>query len=187
MLSVIASPMSTPAEKFEILRVDYALPHSPEVVAAFKKGLAGGAEDLKEKLQGELIRFGDLSELSPVVNLLLTAGAAESERVWLLYVIGNRITDHRAIPALRPLLRADDSAVRAAAAQALWHIADRTAVSDLSNALRDPDAQVRFYAVRACADIAAEPGWGGPGEAEFQQHQQKYLAHWQEWAKAQSQ
>jgi hypothetical protein len=43
---------------------------------------------------------------------------------------------------------------------------------------------VRFYAVRACADIAAEAGWGGPSESEFHERQQKYLTHWEGWVKS---
>ena len=72
------------------------------------------------------------------------------------------------------------------AVEALWHIADPNTVPELLRSLQDPDEQVRFYAVRAFADIANEPGWGGPGESEFRNRQQEYLEHWQEWAKAQS-
>jgi HEAT repeat protein len=73
--------------------------------------------------------------------------------------------------------------MREAAAQALWHIGHPAAVRSLARALEDPDGLVRFYAVRGCADIAQEVGWGGPGESEFQEHEQQYLAHWRSWAK----
>jgi hypothetical protein len=53
--------------------------------------------------------------------------------------------------------------------------------------LEDPDEKVQFYAVRGLSDIANEYGWGGPGETEFHEHAQKYLTHWQEWAKNQVQ
>jgi hypothetical protein len=121
--------------------------------------------------------------LPDVANLLLTHTASVDQRTWLLYVIGNRVKDRRAIPALEPLLRSGDSSIREAAAEALWHIADTAAVPELVKSLHDPDEQVRFYAVRALSDIANEPGWGGPGESEFHERQQEYLTHWQNWGK----
>ena len=184
MAAVIASATASANEKSQILQVDYALPVNDEVVAAFREGLANAQEpELRQRLQGELIRFGDISELPEVARLLVASTATANQRIWLLYVIGNRVSDRRAIPALEPLLRSGDSSLRATAVEALWHIADPTAVHELLKSLQDPSEQVRFYAVRAFSDIANEPGWGGPSESEFQQHQQKYLTHWQEWAK----
>jgi hypothetical protein len=186
MLAVIASSSATPAEKSEILRVDYTLPSNSESIAAFKSALGTVVDpDLKQRLQGELIRLGDISEVPDVAHTLLSNLATENQRVWLLYVIGNDLANSRAIPALQPLLRANDDSIREAATEALWHIADFAAVPSLAKALEDPDAQVRFYAVRGCADIAKETGWGGPGESEFHEHQQEYLTHWKDWAKSQ--
>jgi hypothetical protein len=85
---------------------------------------------------------------------------------------------------LKPLLRSSDESIREAAVEALWHIADPASVPILAKSLTDADEQVRFYAVRACSDIANETDWGGPGESEFHKHQQKYLSHWQQWAKS---
>jgi hypothetical protein len=184
MLGVIASPTTT-NEKLEILRFDYALPEGASTITALKLGLTNsGDEDLVQRIEGELIRFGDLSELPNVVSLLLSDSAASNERVWLLYIIGNEITSARAIPSLQRLLRSANDAGREAAAQALWHIATPSAVPILAAALEDPDQSVRFYAVRGCADIARESGWGGPGEAEFHEHEQQYLEHWKSWAKS---
>lgn len=186
MLNVISSPNTSASEKSEILRIDYALPRSAEVVEAFRAGVANTQEpDLRQRLQGELISFGDLVELPNIVALLLNNTATADERTWLLYVVGNRIRDSRAIVELRPLLRSNDARLREAAAQALWNIGDSAALKDLAFALHDPDPQVRFYTVRALSDIANEPGWGGPGESQFREHEQEYLTHWQNWAKVQ--
>lgn len=183
MLSVVASPNASLSEKSEILRVDYALPSNDAVTLALKEALPNAAEpDFRQRLQGELIRFGDVSELPSVAHLLLTNQATENQRRWLLYVIANRVNDRRAIPALKPLIQATDNSLREAAFEALWHIADATTVPDLARALQDPDEQIRFYSVRALSDIVNELGWGGPSEPEFREHQEKYLTHWKEWA-----
>jgi hypothetical protein len=185
MLAVIASAQTSSAEKSEVLRVDYAFPVSEEAVAEFRKGLANAHEpELRQRLQGNLISFGDMTELPNVVNLLLKSEATENQKIWLLYVIGNRLNDPRSLPVLQPLLRAGNNPLRETAVEALWHIADVAAIPALLVALQDPDEEVRFYAVRALSDIAKEPGWGGPSQSEFREHQQEYLAHWQNWAKS---
>lgn len=184
MLAVVASSTASIEEKSEILRVDYALPINTDVVAAFRAALTNTDEpDFRQRLEGELICFGDISELPKVASLLLGNRTTENQRGWLLYVIGNRIKDRRAISSLQPLLRSADSGIREAAVEALWHIADPESIPSLAAALDDPDLQVRFYAVRAFSNIANENGWGGPSESEFREHQQKYLSHWQQWAK----
>jgi hypothetical protein len=188
MLAVIASSSTDATQKSEILRFDYALPRGDRTIDALKSGLtSAGDEDLRQRLEGELVHFGDTSELPNIVSLLLRNAAAINQRVWLLYVIGNNVTDPLAVPALQPLLGSTDNQMREAAAQALWHIGHPAAVQSLARALEDPDVSVRFYAVRGCADLANEFGWGGPSESEFQEHEQRYLAHWRAWAKTQGQ
>ena len=185
MLAVLASPTTSFEDKSEILRVDYALPHTNDVIAAFREALSSAAEpDFRQRLQGELIYFGDIHELPSVAQLLLSNLATKSQKGWLLYAIGNHVSDRRAVSALEPLLRSSDESIREAAVEALWHIADPASIPILANCLTDADEQVRFYAVRAFSDIANETDWGGPGEFEFHQHQQKYLSHWQQWAKS---
>jgi hypothetical protein len=184
MLAVIASPIVSSDEKTQILQVDYALPANVEVVNAFREGMINAREpDLRRRLQSEIIQFGDVTELPEVVRLLLANSVSADQKMAFLYVIGNHVNDRRAIPTLDPLLRSGDSSLRVAAAEALWHIADRSEVSALLKSLQDSDEQVRYYVVRALSDIVNEPGWGGPGESEFRQDQQKYLTHWQDWAR----
>lgn len=182
MLAVLASTSTSSSEKYEILRVDYALPRDEETVAALRKGLNASIDrELSEKIQGELIRFGDLTQLSAAGNLLVGNSATENGRNWLLYVIGNEVRDPHAIAGLKALLSSSDDSIREAAVEALWHIASPVAIPALAQKLEDRDEKVRFYAVRGLSDIANEYGWGGPTESEFQQHQQKYIAHWEAW------
>jgi HEAT repeats len=188
MLAVLASTTTLTSEKYEILRVDYALPRNEKTVAALRKSLSISADrELTEKLQGELIRFGDLGQLPGAADLLLKNTGTQNGREWLLYVIANHVKDVRAVHAVDPLLNSPDDSVREAAVQALWHISAQPAVPALVQKLKDPDERVRFYAVRGLSDIANEYGWGGPSEPEFHEHAQKYLTHWEEWAKNRAQ
>jgi hypothetical protein len=188
MLAVLASTTASSSDKYEILRVDYALLSNEETITALRKGLSVSADrGLTEKLQGELIRFGDLSQLPEAANLLSNNSATENGREWLLYIIGNCVKDARAVHAIDPLLSSPEDSVREAGVEALWHIGAPAAVPALVQKLEDPDEKVRFYAVRGLSDIANEDGWGGPTEGEFHEHAQKYLTHWQEWVKNRAQ
>ena len=185
MLAVVASPTTSFEEKSEIMRVDYALPPTNDVRAAFREALPSAAEpDFRQRLQGELIYFGDIHELPSVAQLLLNDLATKSQKGWLLYAIGNHVSDRHAVSALEPLLHSSDESIREAAVEALWHIADPASIPILAKCLTDADEQVRFYAVRAFCDIANETDWGGPSESWFHTHQQKYLSHWQQWAQS---
>jgi hypothetical protein len=188
MLAVLASASTSSSEKYEILRIDYALPRNEKTIAALRKGLSVSIDsELSENLLGELIRAGDLRQLPVAGDLLLRNSASPNGRRWLLDAIANHVKDPRAVPALQRLLTSPDDSVREAAVEALWHIAAPVAVPALVQKLEDPDEKVQFYAVRGLSDIANEYGWGGPGETEFHEHAQKYLTHWQEWAKNQVQ
>ncbi|MGB6193255.1 MAG: HEAT repeat domain-containing protein [Terracidiphilus sp.] len=184
MLAVLASTTASDSDKYEILRVDYALPSNEKTIAAVRKALDASTDrELNEKLQGELIYFGDLSHLPEAASLLSENQATQNGRAWLLYVIGNRVRDLRAVQAIAPLLNSPDNSVREAAVEALWHIGAPAAVPTLVQKLDDPDEKVRFYAVRGLSDIENQYGWGGPSESEFHGNAQKYLNHWQEWSK----
>jgi hypothetical protein len=184
MLRVLESPEASTSDKYQILGIDDALPADGKTVGALRRALTSSRDDpeFAEKVQGELIRFGDISELPNIANLLLEGTATQSGREWLLYTTGNHLKAPQAVPALRSLLRAPDDSVREAATQALWHINDRSTIDLLIKSLDDPDEKVRFYAVRGLSDIVNEVGWGGPSESEFHDHQQKYGTHWKEWA-----
>lgn len=189
MLAVLASPNTSRSEKYEILRIYYALPNNEEMIAALRKGLAASAKDpeLSVRLEGELIRFGDLNQLPTIVNQVTQHITTATGRELLLSVIGNFIRDARAVHDLEPLLSSPDDSVREAAVEALWHIGTPVVVPTLVQKLDDPDEKVQFYAVRGLSDVANEYGWGGPTEGEFHEHGQKYLTHWRKWAKGRAQ
>lgn len=185
MLAVLASANTSSSEKYEILRIYYALPSNEKTIAALRKGLATSPTDLElsVRLEGELIRFGDLSQLPTIVNQVTQHLTTSAGRELLLYVIGNFLQNARAVHDLDPLLSSPDDAVREATVEALWHIGTPVVVPALVQKLADPSEKVQYYAVRGLSDIANEYGWGGPSEEEFHEHGQKYLTHWREWAK----
>lgn len=188
MLAVLASNATSSSEKYEILRVDYALPGNQKTVGALRKALSTSTDrTLSERLLGELICFADQTQLSATLDLLSNNSATQDGREWLLYVIGNHVQNAGAVPTLVRLLNSPSDSVREAVVEALWHIGTPTAVPALVHELEDQDEKVQFYAVRGLSDIANEYGWGGPSEGEFHEHTQKYLEHWQEWAKNRAQ
>lgn len=186
MLAVLASPTASISEKYGILRVDYELPRDEMTIAELRKGVSATANrELRERLRGELIRVGDMNELPEVVDLLSRGLATENGKKWFLYVIAWEVKNPCAVSGLQPLLSSPEDDIREAAVEALWHMGTEAAVPALARMLWDPHEMVRFYAVRGLADIANEYGWGGPSEGEFQEHEQKYLTHWREWAEKQ--
>jgi hypothetical protein len=179
---VLSSTTATQAQKWTVLARARGIPN----VESFKRSLRAGLNsaddaDLKNRIQAELISRDDPSQLTVSVDSLLTGSLTDQQRQRLLLVIENDVKNPKSVPAITRLLRSHDPPSRRAAAEALWHTASSDAIPDLLRILQDPDQEVRFYAVRALSDIANEPGWGGPGESEFQEHQQQYLTHWQKW------
>lgn len=181
---VISSPAATQAQKWTVLARARGIPDMEPFKLYLQAGLdTAGNADLKYRIQAELISRGDLSELSSSVDLLLGGTLTDDQRQTFLLTIANNVKNPKSVPAITRLLRSTDPLSRRAAAEALWHIASPNAIPELVRILEDPDQKVRFYAVRALSDIANEPGWGGPGESEFQERQQEYLTHWRNWAK----
>jgi hypothetical protein len=183
MAEVIASDTASANEKAQILQSSYALPASREVINAFRQGmLNAGQDELKRRFQIEMIRLGDISQLPEVAQMLLANSVSPNEKFGFLYVIGNWVKDPHAIPAMESLLAASDSAIRSAAMGALWHIGSPKATAALVSGLNDPNQNVRYSAVRGLAEINGELQWN-PSVSEFQEHEQRYLAHWREWGR----
>jgi len=87
------------------------------------------------------------------------------------------------IPSLGRLLKSSDVRVRRAAASALRNTQSPSAAPRLASALGDDDFKVRFYAVAGLAEITRQNEWQ-PSQEEFRENEQKYVAHWSEWASA---
>jgi hypothetical protein len=183
MAAVIASDTASSEEKTQILQTSYALPSTNDVKTAFREGLlTASVNELKQRLQSELVRLGDITELPEVSRLLLANSVSPNQKISFLYVIGNSVKDSRAIPAVESLLGSADSSIKAPAMEAFWHIADPRSKNALASGLEDPSDDVRYYSVRGLAEITGEVQWG-PSISEFHEHEQRHLNHWREWAR----
>ena len=175
---VLESPRASPNEKNYILNRAYAIPDSnSEFTSALRSSLSITEDSgLRVRILSLLLLRGDSSQLEVAQNLLLNATLSKTDRERLLYGL-SQIRTAKAADELQNLLHAPAVDVRRAAAEALWHISEPSTRKALISALSDPDRDVRFYSVRALADIDHEPEWG-PGPAEFDDHEHRYISHW---------
>ena len=88
-----------------------------------------------------------------------------------------------AIPILVKLLSAADVEARRAAASSLRHTQSQAALGPLATALQDGDFEVRYLAVIGLAEITGQGEWR-PLREDFKDNQERYIGHWQQWAKS---
>jgi HEAT repeats len=131
----------------------------------------------------DLVEAGDGIALQQACSVLLGPGTGVPG--YLLHNLTYAVSIGRFVSgnvdALSLLLKAPEAETRRAAAQALWHVSDLTALKPLSSALSDGDSEVRYYAVRGLAELANQPEWT-PSIPEFESNENRYLQHWKEWA-----
>jgi hypothetical protein len=184
---VLASPSEPAGKKWQVMSIAYALRSFPIYMSYLRAAVtAANQPDLKYRIQAELITRDDLTDLPTVGDLLLKGGLTDRQREMFLSAISNVLKDPRALPTLRRLLSSETLSVRRAAAEAMWHIGDPSEIKDLLRLLSDEDDRIRFCAVRGLAIAVNEPSWG-PSPGEFEEHEDKYIQHWLEWAQARSQ
>ena len=181
LADVLASANTPAVTKFEILQKDYAIPTDPYLLSALKRGIAVAMSQEREALQAELLIRGDISQLPAVAEALSSNAVTSEGKSRLLYAIANRLEDPHGLPALRRLASSSDPSVRAATAEALWHLRDPTTTDMLVHMLSDSDPNVRYYVIRALAEVTGQEMWS-PSIPEFQQHEGLYMEHWKKWA-----
>jgi hypothetical protein len=178
----IASSQSTADDKLRILQIAYALPNVPSFRAALRAGLeATSDDDLRYRIEAHLLMRNDLADLPSIAESLSKNALSEHERDMLLSVIETKIVSSEALPSVRRLLQSAGTPLRRAAAQALWHIADKSSQDTMIAALSDPDREVRFYAIRGLAETTGQREWG-PSSPLIEEDEQEYLKHWHAWA-----
>lgn len=180
---VVASPATDKAQKWRALSVSYAIPPSDSFSSALQSAVKSTSDlDLQYRIQMELVRRNDIAATNTVVALLRTGTLTEPVESEFLRAIAIGVRNPKAISSLEPLLSSTDATVRRAAMEALWHIGDAAADRLLIVGLRDSDQEVRYYAIRALADIHHQPGWG-PSVGLFEKDEQLFINHWLDWGK----
>lgn len=183
------------AEVAHVLRLNVSRAERSQAIEALKNvrlesatlALRRAASDPDTSLRlqaiAALLWRNDISSLDTAVSVLLNPSpSAERQLLANLAASVEGIKDPRAIPLLTNLIAARDTLTRRAAASALRHTAATSALKPLSTALKDPDREVRYQAVIGLAEITGQYEWG-PSIELFQRDEQRYLAHWREWAK----
>ncbi len=117
-------------------------------------------------------KLGPISGDPNVINLTSQLG----------FAIG-KISDARAIPSLARLLNSKDVNIRRGAAAGLRNTRDGAAIQPLTQALFDTDRDVQYQAVIGLAEITGTVGEWAPAYPTFLTARQRYVRHWQEWAK----
>lgn len=152
------------------------------------RALGRAVDQVKDRRLGlsisaALLERNDISTLPNIETVLLKPDPTVPADVLhnLSYAILIGVKDERAVPALTRLLRAGNAEVRRAAASALMHIGDTSAIDPLASALDDSDHTVQYYAVVGLAEITGQADWR-PNTYDFTADPNKYLNHWREWA-----
>lgn len=179
---VLSSQTSPLNDKWTVLAFAYGIPNSNTFNSHLHELLLNTTDvEVRIRIEAELVARGDTSGLEQASRLLLGGTLTNDQKEILLLAIRNHALSPEAVPTLAPLMSSPDVSVRRAVAEGLWHSASVSGVSLFSKMLEDSDNEVRFYAVRGLSEIANDPGWGGPSESEFHEHEGKYVSHWQEW------
>jgi HEAT repeats len=178
---VIASAQKTVTEKSRILENADELPEDKAFDGLLRQGLTTAPDaDTRLAIISVLISRNDVSVL-PQAQALLTGNSLPAKQKRRLGFQLRALRDPQAVPALVVLLSSEDEVTRRGAAEALWHIADRSTVPALVIALNDPARDIRYYAVRALADITGDHEWG-PEASQFNEDEGRIVQHWKDWA-----
>jgi hypothetical protein len=178
---VVASAHKSAIEKMHILENADDLPADPAFDSLLRQGLDTAPDaDIRLAIITILISRNDVSVLPQAQALLTGDSLLEKQKRRLGYQLRS-LRNPKAVPALTVLLQSQDDTTRRGAAEALWHIADRSSVPALVNALSDPNRDIRYFAVRALADITGDHEWG-PEAAQFDDDQSRIIQHWKNWA-----
>lgn len=162
---------------------------------------AAGSANLSVRVcaLGELLRRNEVTVLPEAVSLISSPDTPREFNPGchlqnITSGIANGVRHPWAVPYLAELLKLNDVHARRAATAALRRIgaeelntkpdvAMERVVPLLAQALEDADQEVRYDAVVGLARITKSKGWA-PLREEFRQDEDKYTAHWREWAEA---
>jgi hypothetical protein len=177
---VLGSPNSTDRDHFraldalERLRTDFARD-------LLRQALERSSGPLRLDIARTLDARGDVVGLVVVEDALLKSGGLPENVVASLAGSLRGMKDPSAIPSLSRLAGSNDPRVRLGAAVALRQTASSAAIQPLTHLLNDSDSQVLYYAVVGLGEITHQDEWT-PAMDEFEQHKDRYLEYWRNWA-----
>ncbi len=180
---VLRSSASSEPRMAAVLTLDTA--RTAASTAALRVAASGPDLRVRCFALGALMRRNDIS-LLPEAQRILLHPPPDADSNWVNAVafgIRDGIRDVRAVPRLQPLLHASSVEARRAAAAALRTTEDPSAIGPLTEALWDPDRDVRYYAVVGLGEITGQNEWT-PAIDHFAQNEERFLSYWREWAKS---
>jgi len=123
---------------------------SPAAVPALLDALDDPARDVRAAATRSLALLGAAVAVEPIVEALAARRVQRAVGGWALMQIGAP-----ALTRLRGLLRHDDSAVRATAAELIGLVGEASDSAELIGLLRDPSAEVRAKSAHALGRLGA--------------------------------
>jgi hypothetical protein len=136
--------------------------------------------DLRLRAAAKLVARNDIAGLEPVATALLHPEGLSRTLLWDLAGSLEGLKNQDAVPTLTKLVKANNPDINRPAAAALRQSGSSAALKALSYLLRSSDRLTRYYAVVGMGEITHQDKWT-PAFDEFQQHEQHYLSHWQNW------
>jgi hypothetical protein len=129
------------------------------------------------------MRLRDMSVTKDLLEFIRSGRAASVPRMDI--ILGMRQwTKPEDIGHLAEFLEAQDPFLRCEAVTTLTDIKDARTVPVLVRALRDPDLQVRYYAVHGLAERTGQKGEWSPGLEPFAKDPSYYTDRWRQWWQA---
>jgi hypothetical protein len=148
-----------------------------------RQTMGASSGDLRLRIASALVSRNDLTGLEVVAAALLNRSGLSTYMVSLLGGSLAGLHDPRSVPVLSKLITYPNLEVRLGATRGLRQSHSASALAPLSIALGDANVWVRYNAVVGMGEITGQDEWT-PAVPEFLQHQDKYLAHWRDWAQS---
>jgi hypothetical protein len=115
------------------------------------------------------------------VPQLVAALREDQTASWRASLLGKyRCSSPRLVALLNPLLGDEDARIREAVAYALRHVADRSSLPYLIEALDDTQEDVRYFVVCALSVVTGENVF--PAKDYFQDKEAEFIRFWKDWA-----
>lgn len=179
---VLTSPEAELSDRLRALEALRSLKNN-FTTRVLRQAMSASTGDMRLYIAAALVARNDLTGLAPVASALLHSRGLSKYMVSVLAGSLTGLRDPRSVPALSKLIKSSNGATRRGAVVGLRQSHSTAALAPLSQALNDADVWIRYDAVAGMGEITGQDKWT-PAVGEFLQNQEKYLAHWRQWAQA---